>query len=258
MELMITRFIETVLFPPGIVFVLWFAGLMLLRRSTLPGEVLLWLGLLGGYFLSTPYGAVTLLRPLEAQYPALNAHDIERSDAGAIVVLAAGLYRSAPEFGNHDSVSEETLMRLRYAAHLHRLTDLPVIVSGGVVESQSVSLAVAMATSLREEFGVTNIWLEAQSLTTAENAKFTQELLKSRGIKKIYLVTHAAHMPRSVEIFKRVGAEVIPAPTRFFANEVQYAWWRAVLPSAGAWELTRAALHEWVGRGWYALRHHSV
>ena len=40
-------------------------------------------------------------------------------------------------------------------------------------------------------------------------------LLKASGITRIALVTHASHMPRSTELFRREGIEVLPAPTRF-------------------------------------------
>jgi uncharacterized SAM-binding protein YcdF (DUF218 family) len=40
-------------------------------------------------------------------------------------------------------------------------------------------------------------------------------LLKAAGITRIALVTHASHMPRSAELFRREGIEVLPAPTGF-------------------------------------------
>lgn len=256
MELVFTRLIEALLLPPGGLLLLWLIGLLLLlwRRAGL-GVSLLWLGCLGGYAMSTPLGAEALLRPLEDKYPPLTSNMISDADAGAIVVLAGGLYRVAPEFNGDDTVGDETLVRLRYAAHLHRMTRLPVVVSGGVIANESRSLAVAMAAVLRDEFGVTDVWLEAQSRTTAENAAFTKEVLAGKQVDRVFLVTHAAHMPRSVAVFRHVGLDIVPAPTRFYSRDPDHTAWRSMVPSAGSFELTRAALHEWIGQAWYALRH---
>ncbi len=46
------------------------------------------------------------------------------------MVLGGGRYRDAPEYGN-DTVGEYTLVRLRYAAKLHRETGFPLLVTGG-------------------------------------------------------------------------------------------------------------------------------
>lgn len=255
MEFVITRLMEALLLPPGGLLLLWLVGLLLLWRRAGLGVSLLWLGCLSGYVMSTPLGAEALLRPLEDKYPALTSKMVSDANAGAIVVLAGGLYRVAPEFGGDDTVGDETLLRLRYAAYLHRLTQLPVVVSGGLIAKDSRSLAVAMAAVLRDEFGVAEVWLEAQSRTTAENAAFTKDVLASKQVDRVFLVTHAAHMPRSVAVFRHVGLDVVPAPTRFYSRDPNHTAWRSMVPSGSSLELTRAALHEWIGQAWYALRH---
>lgn len=254
MELALTRSLEALVFPPGGYFVLWLTGLLLLWRYARWGKAALWAGLVLSYAASTPLGADALVRPLEAQHAALTEQQIRADAAGAIVVLSAGLYRAAPEFDRADTVDDATLIRLRYAAHLHRLTHLPVIVSGGIVYDRAGSLADAMAETLRNELGVAEVWLEAQSRTTRENATYTKALLDSKQISRVFLVTHALHMPRSVEIFQRVGVEVMPAPTRFFGGMATRDPWRSPVPSAQALEITRSALHEWIGQLWYAVR----
>jgi uncharacterized SAM-binding protein YcdF (DUF218 family) len=53
---------------------------------------------------------------------------------------------------------------------------------------------------------------EPCSRTTLENAHFTAEILKPRGLRKILLVTDPPHMMRSLLIFRSAGFEVIPHP----------------------------------------------
>lgn len=56
---------------------------------------------------------------------------------------------------------------------------------------------------------------EACSRTTAENAKFTAQVLMERDITKIILVTDSLHLLRAYLTFKNVGFQVIPHPTPF-------------------------------------------
>lgn len=56
---------------------------------------------------------------------------------------------------------------------------------------------------------------EACSRTTAENAKFTAQVLMERDITKIILVTDALHLLRAYLTFKNLGFQVIPHPTPF-------------------------------------------
>lgn len=72
-------------------------------------------------------------------------------------------------------------------------------------------------------------------------------MLREHGIGSIYLVTQAYHMPRSVNAFEKQGLTVIPAPTYYYSRGKQY-FPNLLLPSAYALQLTRIALHEWVGR----------
>jgi len=166
----------------------------------------------------------------------------------AIVVLGGGSYLAAAEYGG-DTVSRHTLLRLRYAARLQRISGLPLLVSGGAPFGSRPE-AVSMRQVLTEEFGVPVRWLEDASLDTAQNAEFSARLLRQDGIVRIALVSEAAHMARAVEMFQRQGLTVLAAPTGF-ANDSPVLL-EDLLPNAEALENSRAALHEWLGRLWYA------
>ena len=115
-----------------------------------------------------------------------------------------------------------------------------------------------MARVLRREFGVGARWLDERSRTTAENALESARILQASGVTRVLLVTHAAHMPRAVDVFQRAGLGVVPAPTAFmsappdFESDVPavFAW----VPSASALATTSAVAHEWMGRLWYRFR----
>ena len=259
MELLITNILQGLFFPPGGVLLLFLLGVVLLRFRPRLAKALLWSGLLIGYLLSTSYIEGVMIRQLQS-YPALTpshiAEGVARSHAGAIVVLSSNSYKDAPEYG-YDTVGDATLVRIRYGAYLYRKTGLPVVVSGGhVLDTTGESLAAEMAESLQHDFGVQEVWLEEQSHTTAENALFTAQLLKAKGIDTVLLVTHASHMPRAVMSFENSGVKVVPAPTALSVkrngNEPAIMRW---MPSAAAMYGSYMALHELVGLVWYRLRY---
>ncbi len=252
MELYLSKILKSLIFPPGGLLLLWLLGLLLLKRYAVLSKGLLWGGLVIAYLLCTPLVSGLLLQRLQA-YPALTPLQIEQAPARAIVVLSAGRYKNAPEYGG-DTVGNQTLARVRYAAYLQRMTGLPLLVSGGhVFDREGDSMARVMADSLRQDFGIENVWLEDESRTTAENARFSCALLREKGIDSVFLVTHAMHMPRAVAIFEQAGLKVIPAPTRFYQSEG--GWLLQLLPDAEAVVNSYMALHELVGGLWYTLRY---
>jgi uncharacterized SAM-binding protein YcdF (DUF218 family) len=140
---------------------------------------------------------------------------------------------------------------LRYAARLHRITGLPIFVSGGAVRGREERVADVMAQVLKEDFGIDVAGEETESSTTFENGVFSSKLLKDRGIDKVALVTHAWHMPRALASFRAAGANVVPAATGF--TEPIGLTLDQCLPSVRALTRTYYAMHEWLGIAWYRL-----
>jgi len=76
--------------------------------------------------------------------------------------------------------------------------------------------------------------------------------LQKAGIKKIYLVTHAWHMPRSADVFRRAGFEVVEAPAAFTTRyRVDLL---AFLPRAESLRDSKIFVHEVIGLLWYRVR----
>jgi uncharacterized SAM-binding protein YcdF (DUF218 family) len=211
------------------------------------GVLLIALSLALLYALSTRFLADQLLHALET--PALDP--MAAVPADAIVVLGAGTYHGAPE-DHMDTVTAHGLVRLRYAARLHRSTGKPILVSGGSPEGAPRSEAAHMAATLKDDFGVPVKWIEERSRTTLENARYSSALLSRAGITTVYLVTHAWHMPRAVLAFRSSGFTVIPAATGY-ATRLR----RTVLdfvPDAQALADSSRWFHEIVGIAWYRIQ----
>ncbi len=252
MELFITYLIKDIIFPPGVILLGFALGLFLLKCAPKAARAILWSSLTVGYLLSTPLVANFLNQSLDI-YPTLKPETLAHYNASAIVILSANRYRNATEY-NDDTVGRETLVRLRYGAYIHRQTQLPIIVTGGDVHDWGgKTLAQVMADSLDNDFNIQNVVREESSKTTAENARYTQEILNSLKIDRIFLVTTSRHMPRAVKSFEKHGLIVIPAPT--MPTQSDYPWFMQISPSAYALYNSRKALHEWLGLIWYKIRY---
>lgn len=244
---LVTNLLAAFLLPPLSILVLggWGLWLMRQRRRQRLGR---WLVLLSGlmlWLLSTPYLAGRLLDGLKPPPQAIRADTAE-----AIVILAGGAYRANLEYGG-DTVGRLTLERLRYGAHLARRTALPVLVTGGD-PAGGVPEARLMQAVLETEFGVPVRWVEDRSHNTRENARYTAQILKAAGVRRILLVSHAWHLKRAIPEFERAGLAVVPAG-------IGYA--RALppgvmdfIPSARALLDSHYALHEGIGLIWYRIR----
>lgn len=261
MEQVLLALVKSLILPPGLFIVAFVVvALAAWRRRTRLAAVLGLLSAAGLWFFSCWAGAGLVASPLERPLMEKAAlHNLTpealAGAAQAIVVLAGGRDSGAPEFGA-DTVGESSLIRLRYGAFLHRYTGLPLMLSGGVVLGEHDSEAALMAEALRDSFGITPRWVEGNSRNTAENAMRSAEILKAAGIRRVLLVTHANHMPRSLAAFRATGIDPVPAPTRFILSLasdtpafVDY------LPDVKAALYARNALHERLGRLWYRLRY---
>lgn len=241
------QFVKALVLPPVTPILAIFIGLVLMRWAPRSGKALAWLGLVILYLLSTPVVSVVLNRAVEVP-PTLEGPVID--GAKAIVVLSAGTEPSAPEFGG-ETVDPASLIRLRYAAALHRKTDLPILVSGGLMPLRYMPIASLMEKALIEDFQVPVRWVEEKSTTTAENAAFSKRLLEPEGIDTIVLVTEAYHMRRSAAVFEAQGFKVVPAPTA--TRAVLRLSPGIIAPQSGALNSSTMAVHELIGYLWYDL-----
>lgn len=238
--LLLKKIISALLLPPLSPILIAALGLWLLPRRPRVGIVLAWLGLGLAYALSMPIVGQRLLATVD-YWPPLDLREAKK--AQAIVVLGGGTYNRAPEYGR-DTVDATPLVRLRYAARVARETGLPVLTSGAGPKGGQ-SEADSMRDALARDFGVTARWVEGDSDDTRENAINSAAILQREGIRRVVLVTHAYHMRRAMEEFRRAGIDTIPAPTGF-ATAGPFGI-TSLLPRADGLEYSQYAMKELLG-----------
>lgn len=250
--------LENLIGPPGGFIFLSLLGLVLMQRYRRIGCYLTVSGLALLTIASLPATAYVLMWGLEPDSSLtenyfVNAEMPKAKPPQAIVILGAGRRYHAPEYGG-DIPNAFALERIRYGVWLARRTLLPMLVSGGLGAQYSPSEAEVMKKVIESDYALPVRWIETQSHTTYENAKYTSQILKAEGIESVYLVTHALHMKRSVMSFEKFGLTVIPAPTAFNSSSQDGMDLEDFLPSAKALDKTAQVFHEWVGMLWYWLR----
>ncbi|MDP2452429.1 MAG: YdcF family protein [Polaromonas sp.] len=239
--------LATLVLPPAAPLLLALLGLLLAARKKAPGLLLAFAGLALLWFLSCHAVAVWLAQTILPQHAPLTAAALKSSGVQAIVVLGGGVQPVAPEYGQAQS-SPAAAMRLRYGAWLARQTGLPVAFAGGMgwgaAGAQVLSEGEVARRMAEQDYGLKLRWIDDRSRDTAENANLLRPLLEKDGVRRIALVTHAWHMPRSVLAFERAGFTVTAAPMGFTlpSGNGVLEW----LPSGNGLEDSRAILREWL------------
>jgi uncharacterized SAM-binding protein YcdF (DUF218 family) len=219
------------------------------RSSQGRWRIVLSLAVLALFLISwQPFGRV-LLRPLESPFP---PRPYPPEGAQAIVVIS-GAMESTSRVTGERYVGEDTYARCLYTAWLYEhWRQLPVLTSGGPPRNNPhrVPDAVEMQKVL-EQAGVPQsaIWCESRSVSTHENALYSAQFLRSKGIQKIVLVTSAYQMLRAGLCFRKEGLNVITAACDYhslgaYRIEDLFPSWRGIA-------VTETVLHETVGILWY-------
>lgn len=231
--------VKALVLPPTGPLLLAAAGLLLAGRHPRAGRWVAGGGVALLLLISIPAVAVALQR-LVGDAPPL---DFERAkSAQAMVILGGGTRRNAVEYGG-DTLGRLTLERVRYGARVARLTGLPVLVTGGSVYGGEKE-ATLMREALEHEYGVPVRWMEAQSRTTHENARYTAQILRGAGIDRVVLVAHSVDMRRATAEFAQHGIATIPAPTGIPARD--FGGPMDLLPSMSGLQGSYYAIYELV------------
>lgn len=185
-------------------------------------------------------------------------------NAGAIVVLGGGI---RPQFPPRPWIDvTEAGDRPIHAAQLYKQGKAPLIIlSGGRIDWMGGgSPESADMAKLVEALGVpaSAILQDPTSLNTRENAVNVKQILDQRGIRQVLLVTSATHMPRSMQIFKKLGINAVAAPTDFLVTkpEVELAQKSlegqllGLIPDSESLHHSTRALKEYIGSWVYQLR----
>ena len=188
-----------------------------------------------------------LLQQLQAPYAQRPA--LAWAPHNAIVLLTGGSIHVP-----HDDVEPgiSAYGRITEAAVLYHAchqagAGCTLLVSGGDPQHRGTTLAVSYARVLRG-LGVPDedLVLEPRSNNTWQNAQFSRPLLSRFDAPKVWLVSSAWHLRRSVLYFDHFGIAATPVRADYLHAELDS------LPSAQNIVLTDVALHEYLG----VLRYH--
>ncbi|MEM8998121.1 MAG: YdcF family protein [Acidobacteriota bacterium] len=245
MDRALRRIVEVLVLPPaGPLWLALLGAILLVTRWRRAGRWAIGLGLAALFLLSTPLVEGWLMASVDS-HPPLPAEG-GWPGAEAIVVLGAGVQWGSREWG-YDAPSSMAVARLRYAAEISRRTELPILVTGYT--------GGGMKAVMEGDFGRAVRWVEDQSYDTWENALNSATLLRARDgappIRRIYLVTHFWHMPRSVLAFEAAGFDPVPAPMGFSGPAPHATWLDGLRPQPSALLTAKFVVREWIGLVWY-------
>ncbi|HEX5121655.1 MAG TPA: YdcF family protein [Rhodanobacteraceae bacterium] len=200
------------------------------------------------FILTTPFGANALVRLNEARIG--SAATCAAPTPTTIVLLSGGTAEPPHGLDDYGALGASTLHRLFAALDLYKSAgaDELVIVGTSGYEAADADIMARLAAKL----GVApeHLRVEDRSLTTWQNAELTAAL-EPKVARRIWLVTSALHMPRSLYAFRQAGFEACAWPA--------YSLYRGpagpgyVVPRGTATAKAEDALHEIFGEIAYRL-----
>lgn len=260
MIFMVKKIVSQFLNPVSIGLEILVLGLFCLwatKRQRL-GKIVVTLGTMFLLLLSLSFIPAKLLTPLEGRYPAL-LHPEALSWQGSAnaaspkwVVVLGGGHVSDPRLPVNSQISQAALGRVVEGVRLYKaIPGSKLLLSGGgthdPVPEADVMARIAVFLGVKPQ----DITLERDSRDTEDEAVMIAKMV---GAQKIILVTSAAHMPRSVALFKKHGLQPIPAPADYLVKQARGFDLDRFFPNAGPLRQVESAWHEYLGLAWAWLR----
>lgn len=209
MDLMfwVSKFLLYFLLPPGILVILFlyasYIAKSLNRVFFILVAILLWI-------FSTPlfsYFFSYFIENSKASNPN-SYYRVAPKEVEAVVVLGLGIFENSPSF----HLSPESTRNTLYGYKIAKELNTPLIFSGKGLKSISESRAAKeMFKSL--DLNSVEITYEDESLTTNQNAIFTERVLGELNITKIALVSSSWHIDRAIEEFKSQNITLFAMPS---------------------------------------------
>ena len=126
-----------------------------------------------------------------------------------------------------------------------------LILSGGTGRKESYA---SVAARVAQVIGVpaSDIQLQADGHNTEQEVVLLAPIV---GQQRFAVVTSAAHMPRTMQLFAAAGMQPLAAPTHFLDRYNPHPNWRDwSAPSVASVERMEFALHEYLGIAWLWLK----
>jgi uncharacterized SAM-binding protein YcdF (DUF218 family) len=252
---LVKKIVALFFYPVGLCLGILTLGLFCLwatRRQRL-GKVLVTLGTVLLLLFSISLISSRLLVPLEQRYPALLHPETvswgpKDSTSPKWIVVLGGGHQSDPLLPANSQISPPALGRVVEGVRLHKaVPGSKLLLSGGAVfdpvPEAEIMAQIAALLGVKSQ----DIVLENDSRDTAEEAEIIAKMI---GREKFFLVTSAAHMPRSMALFRRRGLQPIPAPADFQVKNTRSFDPGRFSPSVWSLVQTQIAVHEYLGLVW--------
>ena len=250
---MLVKIVSRLFFPVPVICELLVVGLVLIwfTRRLKAGKVLITAGTLMLVALSCPPLPTILLRTLEQRYhpvaPAsLQAAAGKSRGRTCIVVLGSG-YSPDPSVDLNSHLSQDGVARLLEGIQLCRqAASCKLVLSGGPPPAAQTMGKIALSMGIKQQ----DIILEKHSRNTEDEARFLQPTI---GASPFLLVTSASHMPRAMDLFRKLGMKPIAAPTDYLAKTGGPFSPGYYYPSSGGLSLAERSVYEYLGMAWERL-----
>jgi uncharacterized SAM-binding protein YcdF (DUF218 family) len=198
----------------------------------------------------------TVLRPLENRFPQPTLAGLRPQ--GLIVVGGAFESGAVAETRGTVTLNDHAERMTKTLALARRFPEMRIVFTGysGNLASDGASEAQIARRFFEEQgLGPDRLTYENRSRNTFENALYSRELVKPASGETWLLVTSAAHMPRSVGIFRQLNWPVIPVPVDYKTPKEHT---ELAFDIAEGSAKANFAIREWTGLIIYALTGRST
>lgn len=251
MERLLGNIVDMWLMPlPLVVLLLGVAcALLWRRRSSTSGRVLASAAWLVLVLASCSALSDLLLLPLEERYPKWSGANDELA---YVVVLGASAQDETPRLPDTNQLNTAGTYRLLEGIAIYRANPgSKLILSGGTGRNEPFAVVAAR---VAQSIGVPaeDIQLQTDGRNTEQEVRLLAALV---GQQRFAVVTSAAHMPRTMQLFAAAGLRPLAAPTHFLDRYNPHPNWRDwSAPSVASLDRAQFALHEYIGLGWLWLK----
>jgi uncharacterized SAM-binding protein YcdF (DUF218 family) len=247
--LVLSKTLDALLSPLTWAMLILLAGIVR-RRATIP----LWapLGaLLILVFFSVDPVSNALLRRTEMS--------VQRTERPSItydaVILLGGLVEDGPtQSSGMPSYNEHVERMLATFEVLQSGHARQAIISGASWHADNPVVEARVIATQLERWGIdrSRLLVEDKARNTRENALFSKQIADAHHLKRVLMITSAAHMPRALDCFQKVGLDVDALPVDYRSYDPSQNK-GSFIPRAASLADSVAALHELVGRFIYKL-----
>ncbi len=244
------KIVSRFLFPLPLSLEILLVGLYLLwfTRKQRAGKALVTSGTLLLAGLSYFFTANGLLRQLEHRYPpfVLASHAEVSTPGGCFIVVLGGYANYDPAVPTTSRISGAQMVHLAEGLRLHReLPSSKLILSGYAGSADGMSkVAQALGVSRQDILEVTE---------PRDTEEETRRIAPLVGQSPFILVTSAAHMPRAMGLFRKLGMAPLAAPTDYLAPQ-HVLEPDDLFPNAYELFKSQIAFYEYLGLAWAELR----